>query len=94
MVDVFSLPISILQSITVLLKCLRFLKTSLQSDTVMKDCSSGTTGVHYSPKDSFYKALQEHGRVKLQVCPCLTQPSAAQLSLCNCKFNYFTKALF
>lgn len=93
-VDVFFVPISILQFTRALLKRLRFLKTSLQSDTVMKNCSSGTTEVHYFPNDSFYKALQEHGRVKLQVCPWLTQPSADQLSLCNCKLNYFIKALF
>lgn len=57
MVDVLTVPISIPQSVTVLLKYLRFLKAPLQSDIVKKDCSSGTTGVHYSPKDVFYKGL-------------------------------------
>lgn len=76
-----------------LLKRLRFLNSSLWNDTAMKHCSSGTTGVHYTPRDRFYKALLERGRVKLQVCPCLAQPSADQLSLCSCKFNYFTEAL-
>lgn len=53
----------------------------------MKNCSSGAAGVHFTPKDRFYKALQEHGRVKLWI-------SADQLSLSTCTFNYFTKALF
>jgi len=54
-VGVLSVPVSILQSIAVLLKCLKFLKTSLFSGTVMNDFSSGTTGVLIPHRIAFIK---------------------------------------
>lgn len=74
LVDALSVPFSILQPITVLVKCLRFPNTSLQRDTVAKDCSSGCSSGHIPPQRIAFTVLETN--VEGLSCRSLWSPSA------------------